>query len=371
MSLKKTFYKIISFLLHKKDIYYFKVEENKLLKQRNSRPLESSIKKKIKKKYKKYGFNNLSTKSHRYLNSFFNDLDSKIVVDFIPNQIFYTKIESSLNNAVMFPALEDKNLLDVLFPKSFLPDTVIKNQNGVFYGSESQITTEIAIEKCSKETEIVIKPSIGTYGGKGVRKIIFNNESDKKSILRKLFKEYNSNFIVQKVILQHKQLSKLNPSSINTVRIITYMRSEEVIPLSSVIRIGRYGSFIDNSTSGGIVCGIDANGCLKEQAYDRKDNIYYTTDSGIELKGFKIPHFTEMKNLAKIAHKSLPYFKLVSWDITINENLEIKLIEYNAFGQEIYFHQKTNGPLFGELTSEILEITKKHNPIDYFMKYGI
>lgn len=39
----------------------------------------------------------------------------------------------------------------------------------------------------------------------------------------------------------------------------------------------------------------------------------------------------------------------------MNESSEFFVIELNLGAQEINFHQKTNGPLFGDLTEKVLE----------------
>ena len=52
------------------------------------------------------------------------------------------------------------------------------------------------------------------------------------------------------------------------------------------------------------------------------------------------------------------YFDMVSWDVAINKNNKPKIIEINLSGQEINFHQFSNGPLFGDYTEQI--ISKLH-----------
>lgn len=270
----------------------------------------------------------------------------------------------------MYPALEDKNLLDKFLPSSLLPETIIKNSNGFYYIDNSQTSIEIAIERCSQYNEFVIKPSIGTYGGEGVRKIVLSGLDDKYNRIKTLFLEYNSNFIVQVVLKQNSELSNLNGSSINTIRVISYMRTNEVIPLSSVMRIGRSGEFTDNQSLGGIACGINEEGKLKKFAIDTYGARYLNTDNGTMLKDFEIPNFDKILSVIKNKHRNIPYFKLISWDVTIDDKSDVRIIEFNALGQAVQLHQMTNGPLFGRFTEEILGISQKYNAIDQLMKYG-
>ena len=187
MSFKKLFYQTIAFVKYHREIYRYKNVINTLLKKHKTKPLTKKTKFEIKNKFAKYGFNNVSTKWHRFFNSFYNNLDNEIALNFIPEHMFYTKIESALNQAIMYPALEDKNLLDKFLPSSFLPETIIKNSNGFYYIDNSQTSIEIAIERCSQYNEFVIKPSIGTWGGEGVRKIVLSGLDDKYNRIKTLF----------------------------------------------------------------------------------------------------------------------------------------------------------------------------------------
>lgn len=57
--------------------------------------------------------------------------------------------------------------------------------------------------------------------------------------------------------------------------------------------------------------------------------------------------------MVKELHNQLDYFKLVSWDIAMDEDNQSLLIELNVKSQEINFHQFSNGPLFGKFTREV------------------
>ena len=53
-------------------------------------------------------------------------------------------------------------------------------------------------------------------------------------------------------------------------------------------------------------------------------------------------------------------FRLVSWDLSADENGEVILIESNMRKGGIRIHQIDNGPMFGEVTEKVLnEVFKK------------
>lgn len=72
-------------------------------------------------------------------------------------------------------------------------------------------------------------------------------------------------------------------------------------------------------------------------------------------KDLIIPNFEKIKELVTQQAKLLPHFRLVSWDIALNEKDMPILIEANLHFGEIDFHQLNNGPLFGDDTKEILK----------------
>ncbi|HDZ03949.1 hypothetical protein LCGC14_0132130 [marine sediment metagenome] len=366
MSIKQTFYKIINFIKYKRAIFVYNKKINNILLKTKIKNLRNKEKLTIKNKFNALGFKNISLKWHQ----FYCHVYGKILTEFIPESLYYTQIEGSLNRSIMFPAMEDKNLLDYFLSKDLLPEVVVKNINGFFYVNDTQTNLKIAAEKCLEYDQLVIKPTIGTAGGFGVKKIELLTKKDGFTYLKELFAQYKSDFNLQVILQQHEAIEKLNKSSINTLRIMSYMNNQGVHILSSVIRIGRMGSFTDNMTMGGIGCGIDGFGKLKKFAYDSFGASFEKSDCGVTFNQYQIPLYDSILEIIKTSHKKLPYFKLISWDVMITVDSKIKIVEYNTLGQDINLHQLVNGPLFGNYFDEIMEITRNHDFLTEAMKYG-
>ena len=62
--------------------------------------------------------------------------------------------------------------------------------------------------------------------------------------------------------------------------------------------------------------------------------------------------------MVKKAHYQLPYFKLMGWDIAIEEDGTPTMIEFNTTPD---LSQSANGPAFGEYTEMILKEAKSRN----------
>ena len=148
-------------------------------------------------------------------------------------------------------------------------------------------------------------------------------------------------FLIQAEVMQHQELSKLNHTSLNTIRMDTFKAgggASEI--LSAVLRVGLAGKHIDNASSGGIFVGIDIlNGTLKPHGYtllSRGGSIYSIhPDSKIPFGGFRLPFFDEVKRLALDAANLIPK-AIVGWDIAISNGGPV-LIEGNAkyYGMDI------------------------------------
>lgn len=319
--------------------------------------INKNQKKEIKQYYKNKGYKNIKLHWHQ----FFIKSNNQFSVKYIPDDIFHPLIASRLNESKQWPALLDKNLLEVLFKDYKQPQSVIKNINGFYYVNDVQVNEEFVLKVCDKISEkLVIKPSIESGGGLHVVDFYVKNGSTsyKDMTLKELLISFRKDFIIQKVVNQNKKLKQLNASSLNTIRIISYLKTNSVNVISAVLRIGKSGMFTDNNSSGGIVCGITDKGVLRPHGYYGTGKRVNKTESGINLKGSIIPKYNELVAMAKALHKKVPYFKIISWDIAIDVDDNPVLIEYNTYKQDIRIHQLANGPVFENYLDEFLEIGK-------------
>ena len=273
---------------------------------------------------------------------------------FIPTSEYKNHIIGRLNVYPFHLAYNDKNMTDVTLPNTHQPKIYLKNMCGYFYSEGNAITKEDAIKLCKNLGDVIIKPSL-TGRGVGVRKVTIKEGlvNGSEQTINDLFNEYKADFLIQKVICQHKDMSALNPSSINTIRVVTYRSGMSINVIYTVIRIGRSGMNIDNESAGGISAVIRKDGTIGKYAYGAPgvDKIEFT-DSGVRLEGYRVPSFDKAIELVKFSHMQLPYFNLIGWDIAIEEDGSPIMIELNLNPD---LSQSANGPAFGEYTEVILK----------------
>lgn len=315
------------------------------------KPLTSQQKKEVKDFYAHYGFGNIDTTWHRIFNGVFGQFRK----EFIPPSLFYAKIEPSLNRYDYEP-LQDKNMLDFVFFDFNIPRTLVKNINGFYYMNNEICSYGEALKAIVKHESFLIKPSIDSGGGRNVELVQLNNENvtQKQEIVGKLLKQYDKDFLIQDIVEQCDFMAQFNPSSLNTVRAVSYLTdSNEIVILAAILRIGAKGQKTDNTRSGGLYCEIKEDGCLGKKLLNKDLNEETVTGGGVTIDGIQIPNYEEIKNYIKKLHQRIPYFRLVSWDIARDADQKPVLIEFNINSQGIY-SQVATGPLFGNYTDEIL-----------------
>lgn len=274
-------------------------------------------------------------------------------VRYIPDDLYYTVIDQHFNNRKYGWGVNDKNYYKLWFSDVKQPITVVSKINGILYDSNYKlISLEEAIMKCSANNKLIIKPAVETGGSKGIS---FWNKNDGVNKLEELLIYGQDNIIVQEIIIQHDILSEIHPDSINTIRIMSLLFKNKVHILSSVLRMGIDGSKVDNASAGGITCGIKENGQLKEVAYSAHGIKYDKHPQGYTFNQCIIPSYNKVLELVRKQHVKMGHFRLISWDIAIGADGEPILIEANLRNGECDFHQFNNGPLFGDLTEEVLE----------------
>lgn len=150
-----------------------------------------------------------------------------------------------------------------------------------------------------------------------------------------------ADFLFQQRIVQHPELSRINPTSINTIRLTTVrsLKTKEIKVWPSALRVGLNGNYVDNLSQGGLIIGIDLKtGKLNKYGFQRPEfggRRDAHPDTGIVFDGFIIPFFKEAMEKALYFHSLLKDIHSIGWDIAItpdgpifiegNDNWEITI----------------------------------------------
>lgn len=274
---------------------------------------------------------------------------------YIPDDIHHYYLIPYFDDLAYERPLEDKNLYHLLFPGANRPETVFKRTSGCFCNDDlTPITRSEAYARLSVPGRYIIKPTRDTGEGTGIS--FLDGTDDQKAIDDALFGYRDIDYVIQKVVVQHPDLSVFNPTSLNTIRVVTLVFKGEAHILSSILRIGQAGSLVDNISKGGYQAAIRLeDGTLEKFAYTHEGNTHRHVDqtaSGVPFEGAAIPCWNDVVKTAKELALKLPHLKLIGWDFGVDEQGRVILIEFNChFGQ----NQENRGPTFGDMTEEVLD----------------
>lgn len=287
---------------------------------------------------------------------------------YIPDTFYYVYVDEYFSNPQHSNPCDAKNLYDLYFYDINRPKTIFRKVDDFLLDSDYRsISLKEVIAKSKAEEEVVLKIGKFSSGGRGI--MFWNAVRDSEEKLVD-FLHSSKNIICQGVIKQHPALSVLNPSSVNTIRLFTFAFKNEIYMLSGFIRFGGKGSRVDNSHSGGLACGLESDGRLKAVAFDLAANRYDYRPEGISLDQIVVPNYKKCVEIAThLAKRFVSITHMISWDFAIDEKGEPVLIEFGVSFGGLNFHQICNGPIFGEMTEEVIAtVFKKSYTLNSIIK---
>ena len=307
--------------------------------------------------FQQYGYNVPKIESEYY------SLASGIKSDYyVPYTLWQYFIYPYLNRAEWRYAYSDKNMFDRILDINNLkneidvstPETIVRNMNGLFYIQNRITDFKGAVDAIvNYPNDMIIKPSVETYGGHGVA--IIDCSKINSNYISEILQQYKVNYIVQNKVVQHQNLESFNKSSVNTIRVTTYRDFKGHIKIIQTLqRFGAKGKVYDNASSGGGFCAISKDG-----TYDKTIHHFHTLKTSFLDKStpHKVPYFEKIINICKYCHNQLPMFDIVAWDMTVSPDGHPYIIEYN-FCPALELQMAT-GPLFSkEDLDEIMERIK-------------
>ena len=242
-----------------------------------------------------------------------------------PEELRKTYVDFNHSQA-LFKMLNDKNYMDS-FDNKLLFNELFKDYIGRDFIDATHCSDDEFIKFCKGKSSIFCKPK-DSCSGKGIYKSIDIDDNTDLIELHKFMIE--NDLFCEDNIVQHQEMSKLNASSINTIRITTLLNEDKSYCMYALVRMGTNNSKVDNVASGGIYTVLSEDGEIVNPCWSDKTISTYTKHptTGFDLIGFKIPMFNEAVELCKKAAFVEPHIRYVGWDVAITPNGPI-LVEGN------------------------------------------
>ncbi|CAM4281970.1 sugar-transfer associated ATP-grasp domain-containing protein [Lacicoccus alkaliphilus] len=283
-----------------------------------------------------------------------------------PRVAFYTTVRSEIipffNDQRMRDAYRDKNIYDLLIPTERSVVTVLKRVHGLYFDTDNNCLDKADVEETllSYKEDFIVKPST-TNNGARVNKLQYKEDtlllSGEKLKIKTLEEIYGGDFAVQKVIKQHPTMASPHPSSVNTLRMVTFRWKNEIRYLLTFARFGSNNGVQDNAGTGGLCLGVTDEGKFMDKAIDEDCNVYSEhPTTGFPFKDLdSVPNFEDFKQFVIDQHKNILHHDLVSWDIVVGVDGLPIFLEANFSGATWLYQLASQKPLFGDLTEEVLE----------------
>lgn len=143
-----------------------------------------------------------------------------------------------------------------------------------------------------------------------------------------------NDYCIEEYIEGHRVYSKVSPSSLNTIRVTTYLNDDKKPSIIfAANQFGYKGCIVDNNDNSCIWGLIDLEtGAVTDVDIDTATgNIYEKhPDSGQDIVGFKNYNFEAVKKLALEAALVIPECRLIGWDIAVRSDGTAEIIEGNV-----------------------------------------
>lgn len=252
---------------------------------------------------------------------------------------------------------EDKSLTNSFFKAYNVrqPELLFKYAHNLFLDGENNVLCAAKVDlliNINKAEKIFVKPTFG-LGGRGI--MVFNrndgqfinkeNEILNADFIIKNLKD--EHFIIQNGLIQHEEINKIYPRSINTFRIMTKVEKGKGEIIYSMLRMGQKGNQIDNASQQGLACMIDKDtGLFAQYGFTGlRDKIDCHPDTGFVFNGYQFPHWEEVKTFIIGVAEKFYEIKYLGWDVAYTVDGPA-IIEINA-GAGLEFLQDCHGGVAG------------------------
>lgn len=284
--------------------------------------------------------------------------------DYLPSSYYFPIVETALNPKEHKFELSHKSLTDYLYKGiAKFPDTVVRKYNGMYFdGYQTPLSPKRAAELLrADEDNLIFKPAQFTVQGMGIEILTPERKTEMAALIEmENFAGWSDgDFVIQRLVPQSNATKKFNPSSLNTMRITTLNLNGKISVCSRGIKLGPIGSVVDNIGTGkkGVLVGLTEEGELMAHGFYGSGE-KATSHNGVTFMGNKIPNFHKVIEVAKELHSVNSMSKIIGWDLALDENNNVVLIEGNAAHPGIGVEQMATGPIFGKRTDEVIEYVK-------------
>lgn len=212
-----------------------------------------------------------------------------------------------------------------------------------------RVSTPQDLAKFMEGRETVFCKSVDEFGGHNMSKVTVADEKDIEALYKRLCDK--KQFLIEETIIQHHELQRLNPYAVNSFRIVTLLKDNEVHILNNALRIN-----VDKEASIGcsdVFAKLNIDGTRATPFFDDGKKEYKVHPlTGEDLVNVKIPYVKEAFDMVKEAALVVPQIRYIGWDVAFTENgpIIVEGNEYPSYGL-VQYHVLHENPKEGHLAA--------------------
>lgn len=242
-----------------------------------------------------------------------------------------------------------RGLNAVMLKSEAFPD-LLAYVNGIFFDTAYRFVPSDAVrDTLFRNGERVVFKLDHSLQGKGI--YFFDRDSFNLDKIQRL-----GNGLFQRAIQPHRVFDEFAKHSVATLRITTVYKDDGNVSVRAChLRMGIGDeTHVQSKTEIRVPINMDG-GAFSDLGYTaeyREITVHPT--SQVAFAGHVIPAFSACLRTVIELHKRAPYTRCIGWDVTVDREEHVRLMEWNAEHNGIKFSEATQGPCFADLGWERL-----------------
>lgn len=228
-------------------------------------------------------------------------------------------LTSAKNNRYLYRTVYDDYARKVFDHKEYF-DTVFKHMMRHDVLILKEASKEQILAFLDKYEEVIVKPAGGACGV-GIFKICKTDDIAVRGLLARV--HAGENLIMEQLIIQHPDMARMNPTSVNTLRIITMVdKTGQIHIINTLAKFGGSDSCISNTFGGGCCCHVnEETGIIDRPGKDiHGSSLFRHPVSKVVIPGFQIPRWNGAIEYARRLAAVVPSGRYIGWDIVVLED---------------------------------------------------
>ena len=299
-------------------------------------------------------------------------ISGKFDYRFFPEYLYAPDFQMISNDPDYYNGLQDKNILPRIVKGSGLniktPAVIFSCSNGIITNADNRVMAEKEmLAELYGMDSFFIKPSINSNSGIGCELITKrgDNIGNYAEVVKSSVLSHGKDFIIQKPLINQDDIAQINPTSVNSFRIISFIIDGQINVSPIILRVGRNDSCCDNAHSGGLFVAVSDDGeIISNGKTEFGEDVEIHPNSNIHFKGYKIKNVYKITNAAKELAALFPHVGVIDWDFILDEEGEPVVVEANMMYGSVWLIQMAHGEsVFGDKTARVLQLIKKNKKL--------